>query len=583
MSMRFAVTVAVLGGMLASGSAFASRDASTRQASPPSAPSAPSEPTAPGTRSAPNAPGATGVPVKGTSVLRGTVTAADTGNPLRRALVRAMAQGGSGNGMATTDADGRFEIKDLPGGRYNVTVSKAGYVMTSYGQRRPEQPGTLLEILDGTTVEKLSFSLLRGGVITGTVLDEFGDPLAGAQVSALRYRYGPAGRQLMPSGMGAGTDDRGVFRIYGLVPGDYYVSAVLRPPQQMMFAPGSSAPTDGYAATYFPGTPNPAEASRVTVRAAQETTNISMALIAARLARVSGRAVNSRGAPIIQGTIMARPADRMSLPVITPSITGVDGAFQLTGLAPGTYTLMLRPRGMPGPDAEFANMRLTVGSTDIDGLVVITAPGAIARGVITTDEGIAPTVLPEQISLFARPLTPEPMVTFGNSTVHADWTFEMTGLSDTRIITASVAQNPDWAIKAVYHNSQDVTDTPLEFVPGQTIEGLNIVLTRKLTELSGQIAGGRNTPDTDATVIVFSDNPDRWTFASRYIRTARPNQDGRYTLRGLPPHDYLVVAVKDVEPGQTQDPEYLESLRPQAVRVSLSEGESKVQDLKPGQ
>ena len=132
-------------------------------------------------------------------------------------------------------------------------------------------------------------------------------------------------------------------------------------------------------------------------------------------------------------------------------------------------------------------------------------------------------------------------------------------------------------------NSQDVTDTPLEFVPGQTIEGLNIVLTRKLTELSGQIAGERNAPDTDATVIVFSDNPDRWTFASRYIRTARPNQDGRYTLRGLPPHDYLVVAVKDVEPGQTQDPEYLESLRPQAVRVSLSEGESKVQDLKPGQ
>jgi len=106
------------------------------------------------------------------------------------------------------------------------------------------------------------------------------------------------------------------------------------------------------------------------------------------------------------------------------------------------------------------------------------------------------------------------------------------------------------------------------------------VLSRKRTELSGQISGERGAPETDATVIVFSDDPARWGFGTRYVRTARPNQDGRYTLRGMPPHDYLIVVVKELEPGQFQDPEFLESMRPQAQRISLGESETRVQDLK---
>jgi hypothetical protein len=520
-------------------------------------------------------------PQKGNSVLRGYVLAADTGNPIRRALVRAMSQDGRHSGMTTTDGEGRFEIRDLLGGRYNLSASKAGYVMMSYGQRRPQQPGTVLEILDGTTVEKLAFSLPRGGVISGTVLDEFGDPVAGAQVNALQFRYGAGGRRLMPSNSGQ-TDDRGSFRIYGLAPGEYYVSAVLRAPQEMMFTPGSANSVTGYSPTYYPGTPNPAEAGRITVRAAQEASNISMALISARLARISGKAMNSRGAPIVQGMVMAQPSDRMTMGIITPSMTSADGSFQLVGLPPGTYQLTLRPRGpQAGRDAEFANMRLTVGSADVDGLLLTTAPGAIARGIITTDEGVPPPLQPEQISLLARSLNPEPFFGPGaNTTVNADWTFEMTGLSDVLLVTGSVAQNPDWMIKAVFHDSVDVSDTPIEFVPGRTVEGLNVVLTRRLTQVSGQVLGERNAPDTDATVLFFSESQDRWGVGSRYLRTARPNQDGRYTLRGLPPHDYLAVAVKDMEPGQFMDPEFLESIRSQAVRISLGEAETKVQDLK---
>ena len=573
MSVRFAVTATILGSALAVLTAQQPPVPGATAPTPGQPPRIPPRATRPGED-----------PQKGTAVLRGWVTAADTGNPLRRALVRATSQDGRNGGMTTTDADGRFEIKELLGGRYSLSVSKAGYVTMSYGQRRAEQQGTVLEILDGTTVDKIAFSLPRGGVISGTVLDEFGEPIAGAQVSALRFRYMGGSRRLIANG-GAQTDDRGAFRVYGLTPGEYYLSASFRNPQQAMMAPGSviSGAVDGYAPTYYPGTPNANEAGRISVKAGQESSNVSMALVAARLSRISGRVLNSSGAPVVQGFVMVMPADRMSMGMMmnAPAMTNADGSFQVLGIAPGTYNVTVRPRGTPAPDAEFANVRITVGSADVDNVSLITARGAIARGIVTTDEGTPPPMPPEQVQLFAQMTDPDAFtMSFGEAKVHADWTFELTGLSEARRVGGGVMQNPDWAIKAVYLNDIDVTDTATEFVPGQTVEGFNVVLTRKRTELSGQILGERNAPDTDATVVVFSDNPDRWNFGSRYVRTVRPNQDGRYTLRGMPPHDYLVVAVKDLEPGQFQDPEFLESVRGHAMRVSLTEGESKVQDLK---
>jgi hypothetical protein len=469
----------------------------------------------------------------------------------------------------------------LPGGRYTLNVSKAGYVAMSYGQRRPEQQGTVLEITDGTTVDKIAFALPRGGVITGNVLDEFGDPIAGAQVNASRFRYVAGTRRLTPAG-GAQTDDRGAYRIYGLPPGEYYVSGMLR--DSNFGAPGQTnqAPAQGYAPTYYPGTPNPSEASRVIVRAAQETTNISLALAPTRLARITGRAVNSAGAPVVQGiVILSSPDQQMMGMMSATAMTDASGAFVVSGLAAGNYVLTLRPRGMPAPDSEFALTRVTVGATDLDNLLLITSRGAVARGVIVTDEGTPLPAAPEQVQLFAQQTTFERVPTMGGEArVHPDWSFEINGLPEGRRITGSVAQNPDWAIKAVLHGGVDVTDTGIDFVPGQTVEGLTVVFTRKLTELSGRIEGERGKPETDATVVVFAEDPARWTFGTRYVRTTRPSQEGRYSLRGLPPHDYLVAVVKELEPGQWSDPEFLESLRAQASRITLHEGGNAVQDLK---
>jgi hypothetical protein len=548
----------------------------------------PGQPTSPGQRTPPRgAPPRPGEqPPAGTAMLRGQVVSAD-GTPLRRAQVRAMSQDGRGSGgMTSTDAQGRFEIKELPAGRYSITASKAGYVTMQFGQRRVDQPGgTILDVLDNQVVERIQFALVRGGVITGRVLDEFGEPIAGVQVSAQRYRYIGGSRRMVPSG-GDQTDDQGSFRIYGLAPGEYFVSGTLR--SQMMSMPGMNTnEVEGFAPSYYPGTSNAAEAQRVNVKGGQELSGINFALTAARLARVRGRVTTpsgeAPGAPLMV-MVTSRDTSQMMTMMMSSAQTRADGTFQLAGLAPGSYNVTARPMGIPGPRQEIGQVRLTVGNEDVDNLMIVMAAGALARGSITTDEGTPLPVAPQRVRLFASSADPMPDFTASGPSmpiVNDDWTFEMGGLIDRRFIRASLAEPGDWFLKAVYYRDQDVTDTPYEFVPGQVLEGFQVVFTRKVNEVTGLVRDEKGQPVLDSSIIIFPGEPSQWTFQSRYMRTARVDQEGRFRLRNLPPHDdYRIVAVRGLEEGRWTDPEFLESVRELAARVTLNEGQTAVQDLK---
>src|SRR5262245_34093719 len=166
--------------------------------------------------------------VAATARISGRVTSVDGGRPMSRARVMITAGSDLPGGRAMlTDESGAFDFTDLPSGRYTVTASKAGYVSISYGQRRPLQAGTPLQLADGQQARNLDLRLPRGSAITGHVFDENGDPLPGSTVRVLMYRYAQGNRQLVPAGT-AQTDDRGEYRVWGLNPGDYYVSAVIR-------------------------------------------------------------------------------------------------------------------------------------------------------------------------------------------------------------------------------------------------------------------------------------------------------------------------------------------------------------------
>lgn len=530
---------------------------------------------------------AAGVPtdVKGAAIVRGFVVAADTGQPLRRAQVRIQSPEARENRLATTDSQGRFEARDLPAGRYTLTASKGGFVPLQYGQRRPSQQGTPLVIGSSQVVERLIIALPRGSVISGRISDEFGEPVANAVVSAVRYGYAGGARRPLPAGGQNArdtTDDLGQFRLFGLSPGDYYVTAAFR-----MGGGDVTDPADdvtGFAPTYYPGVSSLGEAQRVSVALAQETMNVSFALIATKLVRITGTVMDSNGAMVSGGgMVMLAPADMRT---VAPNmmqggggrIDANTGRFRITNVAPGRYTLQARIGRQSG---EIGRLPIVVGTEDLENVVVVTAPGATVSGRVVSDTGQPPALTPGDVSVNARAADLDAMPIQGNSNarVTPTWTFELAGLIDARLFRVNVPQG--WALKAITLNGQDVTDTPIELSPGQKVTGLQIVLTNQLTDLSGAITDDRGQPVLDASVMVFPDDDRLWTAQSRFIRVVRPDQDGRYQIRGLPAHGgYLVLPVQALEDGQGNDPEFLASVRSAATPLKLGDGEAKVVDLK---
>ncbi len=519
--------------------------------------------------------------------MRGQIVAADNGTPIRRAQVRVSSPEAREGRLASTDAQGRFEIKELPAGRYSMTASKGGFVSLQYGQRRPSESGTPIELADGQTLDKLQIALPRGSVLGGRITDEFGEPVANASVIAMRYSYAAGGRRLTAApGSNArdNTDDQGHFRLFGLPPGEYFVSATLRTGAAEATDPAGE--TSGYAATYYPGTANIAEAARVTLAVSQENTAVSFGLIATRLVRVSGTVLSSDGAPATGATVMLMPGGTAGGRGVVMQQGGSGGradrtgVFQLSNVAPGRY--QVQARTARGPDGELARMDLVVGAEDVTGLTMVTAPGTAITGSVVTDTGEPFDFRPQQLQVAARVVNVDVQglgASGGSGRVGDNWSFELRGITDARLFRVAAPQG--WALKSVTLNGQDITDTPTEFPPGQAIGGVQIVLTKKVSALSGAVSDSRGKPLLDATVVVFPADEKLWTFQSRFIKAARPDQEGTYRVSGLPPSEnYLVAAVQGLEDGQAGDPEFLATIKDLATRFTLSEGETKAVDVK---
>lgn len=526
---------------------------------------------------------------RGTSVIRGSVVAADTGSPIRRAQVRVAVQG-AGTRLATTDAQGRYELRDLPAGRYTISASKSGFVSLQYGQRRPSEAGTPIDVGDGQVMEKLVIALPRGSVISGRVTDEFGEPVANAIVAAMRYGYAAGARRLLPAtGQNARdtTDDQGHFRLFGLSPGDYVVSASFRSGGESADPSGENT---GYAATYFPGTTSVGEAQRVSVAVGQEQHNVVFSLIATRLVRVSGAAVNSQGAPIGGGSVMLIPTSgRVAAPGPMANLSGrIDqgGQFRILNVPPGRYIAQVRTgraggRGNATTTQEAGRQEIAVGTQDLDGVVLVTAPGARVTGSVLSDRGSTAELRPRDVTIGMRAIEADAVGPLANSVsrINDDWTFDLANVFEARVFRVNTPQG--WMLKSITLNGQDVTDAPLDIAPGQTVTGVQVLLTDRVTEVNGRISDSRNRAVTDATIVIFAADEDKWGFQTRYIRAARPDQDGRFQIRGLPPHgEYLALAVQGLEDGQAGDPEFLGTLRQRATTLSLKEGETRTLDLR---
>ncbi len=515
----------------------------------------------------------------GTARIAGRVVAADSGSPLRRAQVRVTSREMRIGRMVSTDPEGGFVVDELPAGRYTVTASKAGFVSLSLGQARPFEPGRPIELSEKQQFDRADFALPRGSVITGRVVDEFGEAVADATVSAVRFRYQGGERQLTPAGRTDRTDDIGQFRVFGLSPGNYYVTATLRTGGRFgRFADESDDPS-GYAPTYYPGTPNLAEAQRLTVGLGEERVVGDFGLMPTRTARISGTAVDSLGNSLSRAQVVLQPRNGLRMFGGRGGHVGADGTFTISRVPPGEYTLLAFTRGRDSAP-EFAMLPIVVTGDDVAGLYLMTTAGTTATGRITFDAGVTPDFRPSALRLSAVPIEPVsgPLRRGGGTEIADDWSFQTRGLALPSLLRLSRPPK-GWALKTVFLNGRNITDLPLEPRGGRPIEGLEVVLTTQISEVSGTVADGQGRIATDYTVVLFARDRDRWTPQSRFLASARPDQEGRFQARTLPPGEFLAVALDFVEQGEWQDPELLQRLVPLATPFELEEGETKTLEL----
>ena len=541
--------------------------------------------------------GAAAVPT-GTAGIRGRVMAADTNTPLRRAQVRITGAQPGIQQTANTDADGRYEFAKLPASRYTITVTRNGYVTLQFGQQRPFEPGKPLNLAEGEIAEKIDFALPRGGVITGRITDNLGEPLAGVRMDAQRYQYLPGGQRRLTSAGNPGipfgfvTDDLGQFRVYGLMPGAYVVSA--SPPiigsASMTAGAGtaSSGGDDGYTTTYFPGTGNADEAQSITVGVGQEA-NATFAVVSAKMSRISGVVRNAQGNPVgrVQLMLATRTGSGSSS---MGGTTQADGSFAFANVTPGEHSIDVRPLpiglvapgGAPGND-EFASVSVTATGQDITGLIITTGGGANspaawcsrgmpnrrtrARAAVQSPARIGRSIDPAHDGFPAGQRAGGRDRTLSDPRRQRACHFSRSG--DSRVPPVQ-----GWYLKSVTLNGVDITDTGFDAKPSTNTTGLEVTMTDKQTSLSGTVKNARGDAIKDFVVAIFPAAAKEGTAATRFTRAVRPDQQGRYETKGLPPGDYVAVAVESLEQGGEWDPAFQQQMKPKGKSFSLTDGQS---------
>lgn len=329
----------------------------------------------------------------GAGGITGTVVLEGAGTPVRRARVSLAGPELRGGRSTFTDDQGRFSFQALPTGRFTITASKAGFVDITYGAKRAGRPGTPVQLAEGQNLTSLTIAMPRGGVITGIVVDEHGEPAPGTPVRALRYVMQTGERRLQQAGQDQ-TDDRGIYRIFQLQPGDYVVNALPRNMNtgdmqqalnteiaslmqqlqaagadpsaltaaasgrgaqigariaqlQQQMATTSQEQATAYAPVYYPGTTAAEAALAVTLNAGEERSGVDFRLLLVPTTRIGGIVVSPAGdlPPGTQVALVPRRADGVAaVPGIGNNMArvGGDGRYSFNGVTPGEYSLQAR-------------------------------------------------------------------------------------------------------------------------------------------------------------------------------------------------------------------------------------------------
>lgn len=443
---------------------------------------------------------------------------------------------------ATTDSEGHYRLDGVSGGTYNVSPA-APELVSFDGDEQKE-----VTISGSAAVDNIDFALSRGGVITGRVTDSDGHPVIGDEISIesvdpakLSHKYAAVSDRRMYS-----TDDRGVYRIYGIRPGRYRVSAGVSDAISGLLAQGPKR-----IQTYYPGVSDQTGARPVEVSAGAEASNVDIKLLAPDKGfTVNGRVFDAEtGRPIPNAMVSysGKPGDDsddhnnvLSIPTgIT--ITDAKGEFRLASIAPGNYRAEVESLGqLTGASEYYADpVNFEVHSGNVDKLEIKVHSGASISGVVVIENTDGADAL-EQLSTLVLAASVSNVQTKLDSTgigrVAADGSFRIGGLKSGNAKIGPVPYGPrKYSLLRIELNGVAQPDG-IDIQSNEQVAGVRIIL----VTANGVIRGHVTIQGDLAPQSLYVTATPMSGEGPNANRTAIADAKGGFVIDGVAPGDYTV-------------------------------------------
>lgn len=552
----------------------------------------------------------------------GTVTGRTPDVHVRRVIVTLVGSGMPSTRSVVTDDDGHFTFSKVPQGQYTVVATKAGFLPSAYGATHPGRPGTPLQLRPGLAMT-ISIGMTRGSAIEGTLRDESGAAASGVTVFALDARSPDVSATPGSSPpVTATTDDRGLYRIFGLAPGRYIIAATMRsvgegplvrrtdgeveaivaalerpaPGRTVTSNPTVSAEAVAYAPTYFPGVTRFNAAQTVDVAAEEERLGVDFAVAPVRTGTIAGTITSADATPSAHLQLSIVPAgprvfapDNHPVLVERPTDTG---RFRYTSVPPGRYTLLARGDGGAEGPPSFGMTDLDVSDQGVVDVAMSLRRGVTVAGRVRFVSATprTPDVTSVNVNLKVPggaymtsyrdgTVTGTALISSSPSHPAADGTFALHGVAPwTYAFEASMPASRAWWLRSAMLNGRDLLDEPF-VVSGDDISGIDVTFTDQQNVLSGQLRASLNTPAPEYYVVVVPADGRPWREGSRRFAFVRPASDGRFRLTNLPAGNYLLGALADFDVEDFSDAALIAQLTSQAIKVTVLDGRETVQAI----
>lgn len=475
-------------------------------------------------------------------VIEGVVTSVPTGEPLRGAVVYLTAPGKyKALFRAETDAQGKFSLEDVEPGEYELEADKTGYYDP---ERRCDSEeihmGDEVRLAPGQKIADVKLRLVAPAVITGTVVDPQGDPVATVGVEAVRISS-HWGKQEIAREASSQTDDRGQFRIFHLEPGSYFVRVAQSGDFMRRARDGddsSAGGRKGFLPIYYPDTTDISRASLLELTAGGELSQINLTVHSARVLRVRGKVVNGlTGDPITGGSISAE--------LMPPSLRengstaggfDEDSEFDIDDLVPGKYALSVQAWVLPERRRWAGRRQIELTDSNLDGLQIQVFPGHDLAGRIEWAGGKKMESQHLQIQLESHGV---PGYWGGYAAIKTDGTFSlpdvMQGTFDLRI-----SGLPDgYYLQSAKLGNLDVTEG-LKIGGGAITEPLAVVLSPSGAQVEGMVVNSAGKPACTAAVVLIPSGDRR---SNQFLyQNSEVDRNGHYAFKGVTPGDYKLFA-----------------------------------------